>query len=697
MVTIVGPGGIGKTRLAIETAQQVKDLFPDGTWFVPLAPLNSPTLIIPTIVDAVDFKFSDPTNHQAQLLRYLLPKRALLLLDNAEHLLDGEGVFTEILKHCPQVKLLVTSREQLNLLSEWVFEVQGLPVPTNEQLEQMEASSSVALFLQSARRVRAGFALRQEERPWVRNICQTMEGMPLGIELAAAWVGILSISEISREIASNLDFLTTTMRDIPERHRSLRAAIDHSWNLLSSQERQVLYRLAVFQGGFQREAAEQTAGASLPILLSLYSKSLVSRQMDGRYDLHEVIRQYLLPYLRHDSQYKIILERYCAFYLGLVQTNEQDLEGADQYTTIQLLRKELDNLRMAMSWSLLQGEPLCALQIATGLGQFWISQCYWREGLDWLNRGLTSPKPIPDVVKAKALNMAGWLYCLLGELAREVALLREDLDLWRQIGDPCGIALTLCHLGAEEILTEALHLSNQEDYLFGIRYSQEALGRVASRQGNSIKAIELYQEALIGTRKVNNKSQIANLLNKIGDDYLILGDFDRAEEYFRQAAPICQKLGDRIVGAYIGGNRGWIAMKKGNYPLAIYWIVGSSLVLNEVGEIESVILSFEPLAFIANELGFPEMAARLLGASETLRQMIGISRSRPNQEDFEEYIACVQSQLGRAAFETAWAEGSAMSYDQAVAYASDKTFPQSQHSTKIHPKNDLHGKPITAQ
>ena len=237
LLTIVGPGGIGKTRLAIEAANQSKDLFPDGVWFVPLAALNSPALLVPAIADALNFRFQDPADPQAQLLRYLCEKRALLVLDNAEHLLDGVGLFTEILKACPQVKLLVTSRERLNLLSEWVFEIQGLPVPPSDQVEQFEAYSSVALFLQSARRVQAGFELREEERRWVLKICQIMEGMPLGIELAAAWVGLLSCEEIAKEIERNLDFLTVSMRDLPERHRSLRATLDHSWNLLNAEEK----------------------------------------------------------------------------------------------------------------------------------------------------------------------------------------------------------------------------------------------------------------------------------------------------------------------------------------------------------------------------------------------------------------------------------------------------------------------------
>jgi transcriptional regulator with XRE-family HTH domain len=291
LLTIIGPVEL-ETRLAVEAAQHSKELFPDGIWFVPSLSVNTPALIVPAIADAIKYKFQEPTNLQGQLLHYLSAKKALLVLDNVEHLLDGVGVFTDILKDCQQIKLLVTSRERLNLLSEWVFEIQGLPVPPHDHVEQFEAYSSVALFLQSARRVCAGYEIREDERRWVLKICQIMEGMPLGIELSAAWVGVLSCEAIVREIERNLDFLSVSMRDLPERHRSLRATLDHSWNLLNAAEKSVLSRLSVFRGRFSLEAAREICGANLATLSSLRNKCLLNRIEQDYYGLHEVIRQY---------------------------------------------------------------------------------------------------------------------------------------------------------------------------------------------------------------------------------------------------------------------------------------------------------------------------------------------------------------------------------------------------------------------
>jgi transcriptional regulator with XRE-family HTH domain len=292
LLTLTGPGGIGKTRLAIEVARCHKDLFPDGIWLIPLTPLNSSEYLIPTIADALNFKCHGLTNPRGNLINYLSNRQTLLVMDNAEHLADSGELFAEILAKSPQVKILVTSRERLNLLSEWVFEIQGLPVPPIEQVAKCEDYSAVALFLQSARRIKADFSLRDDERQWVVRICHLLEGLPLGIELSAAWVGMLSCEEIAKEIESNIDFLVVSMHDLPERHRSLRATLDHSWRLLSPDEKSILSRLSIFQGSFRREAAEVICDASLTILSSLMSKSLLRRTDRDRYDLHELIRRY---------------------------------------------------------------------------------------------------------------------------------------------------------------------------------------------------------------------------------------------------------------------------------------------------------------------------------------------------------------------------------------------------------------------
>jgi tetratricopeptide (TPR) repeat protein len=392
------------------------------------------------------------------------------------------------------------------------------------------------------------------------------------------------------------------------------------------------------------------------------------------------VRHYALSHLTNDSLYEVTLNRHCEFYLGLVQEQEKALEGAAQFNAIQVLGKEMDNLRAVMSSPLSQKKPECLLRIAVGLGQFWLTQGYWREGLEWLEQGLGGLGPILDVTRAKALTLAGWLSRYLGDYPRAIAMLQEGLALWRQIGDLTGLALTLCNLGASVLrqgdiasatgmLEEALSLAQQQDDRFGTYFSLEILGHAASRQGNSQRSVELYKQALVLARQTDDENQIAKLMASTGYEYVLLGDYDRAEDWFTQAEPICQRLSNRMIATFITANRGFIAMKKGNYPWAFDLLAESILVLQELGDKEEAISYFEPMALIAKELGFPDRAARLLGASESLHKSIGVIRSQPLQKDYNLYIASVHNQLGEPAFKAAWAEGSKMTYEQALAYA----------------------------
>jgi predicted ATPase/transcriptional regulator with XRE-family HTH domain len=693
LLTITGMGGIGKTRLAIEFACQQQILFPGGVYYVPLGPLNSPEFIVTAIAESFGLTLSGTLDLQEQLFNYLAvrARQALLLvLDNLEHLLHlsdrwdkkvaAAVLLAELLQSLPNLKILATSRERINIQGEWTFELQGLPFPMNEQSDHLENYSAPALFIQRARQVKTGFDVLPDERSSLARVCELVEGTPLAIELAAAWVGVLSIDEIAREIASNLDFLTTTMRDVSERHRSLRATFEHSWKLLSAEEQEGLSRLAVFRGGFQRVAAEQVARASLPILMSLFSKSLLLRKENGRYDLHEVVRQYALSYLGDDLEGEATRDRHCKYYLGLVHGDEKGFSEANQWVDDQILVDELDNLRAAMSWGIWNIQVQYTLKIATALGQFWYTHGYWREGLEWLDWGLTGPGPVPHVVRAKALTVCGRLKRYLGEYDEAIAMLKEGLAFWDRCDDVTGIAQTLCNLGAAvlgqgdyesamSLLEEALSVAIQQGDRRGRYCSLENLGHLASRQGNSQRAIELYSGSLALAQEANDENQAAILLNALGDEFVAIDDYDRAEDCFNQCATICHRLGNRIIEAYVSGNRGYMAMKQGNYSRAFTLLAETILILQELGDKENAILCLEPMAFMALERHFPERAARLLGAGELLRQTLGVTRAQPLQADYERYTTSVRSHLDKAAFEAAWAEGSAMTYEQAIAYA----------------------------
>ena len=302
---------MGKTRLAIQAAEQHLNEFAHGGAFVPLASVGSIDEVISAIANAIKFTFFGPSDPKEYLLSYLHEKQMLLVLDNLEQLLlenpleaNIADLLIEILQQAPGIKLLVTSREALNLQEEWLFEVQGLAFPETAQMEGFEEFDAVTLFVQRARRAFPKFTLSEENRAEIAHICRLVEGMPLAIELAATWMRTLSPAEIAVEIESSLDFLSTTVRDLPERHRSMRVVFDRSWQMLSPQEQQVLRNLSVFRGGFQRQAAEQVAGATLSILSTLVNRTLLRRAAAGRYDLHELVRQYSAAQLASEPQAK---------------------------------------------------------------------------------------------------------------------------------------------------------------------------------------------------------------------------------------------------------------------------------------------------------------------------------------------------------------------------------------------------------
>ena len=600
LLTIVGPGGIGKTRLAIAAANQYKDRFPDGVWFVPLAGLNSPALIVPAIAAAVNFRLLDQANPQAQLLRYLHLKKVLLVLDNVEHLLDGVGVFTEILNTCPQVKLLVTSRGRLNLLSEWVFDVQGLPVPASDQEEQFASYSAVALFVQSARRVRAGFEFHQEDRRCVLKICQLLEGMPLGLELAAAWVEMLSCEEIAIEIEHNIDFLSVSMRDLPERHRSIRAVFDYSWNMLTVDEQQAMCRLSVFRGGFSRQAAEQVAGASLPLLSTLVNRTLLRRVTPGRYELHELVRQYCVTKLASDPQsYAATQQMHYEYFLALAETANQELKGRDQLEWLRRLEQEHDNLRSALAWALegdraSAGGDELALRLSGALRWFWRIRGHFYEGRNWLTRSLQQHPEGRTATKAAALLGKSLLSYALGDLPAARLPAEESTAIYRELGDQHGLAEILTVLGFTLIwqgeaslgqarLEEALAICRkagdrwseaQALYRLGSSLANQAgdptgramleesaailedlgeryilagvltsLGIVDLGSGDHAAAREGFERSLAVAKEVEHPWGVADALTNLGCVYRILGEYSTAQSYLEKALQVYQEYG----------------------------------------------------------------------------------------------------------------------------------------------------------
>ena len=731
LLTLTGPGGIGKTRLALETASQIashaataeEHAFADGIHFVSLAPIGSVEFVVPAVAEAIGLVPSGSGDLQLQLLNYLRPRRMLLVMDNFEHLIASAGTLAEILQRAPAIRLLATSRERLNLQGEWVFEVQGLPVPPECQADGLGAYSAVTLFLQCAQRVRPGFALTPNECPHVVHICQMVEGMPLGIELAAAWVRILSCGEIAQEIQRHLDFLTTSARDVPERHRSLQATMDHSWNLLSSDERGVLSRLSIFKGSFHRDAADQVAGATLPLLSALMDKSLLRRTDAGRYDLHELIRQYAREQLIRAGDFDDACDRHLAFFLKFAEEAEPKLRGAEQLIWLDRLEQEHDNLRAALEWSL-RNQSLDAqesLRLTGALHLFWKRRAHWSEGRNWLKRALAqSADSQVTRERVKALNAAVLLAADQADTGPAWQLAQENLALSRELGDAgsiarslnslgfllwkkkdfatarasCERALGLCReLGDRLAVADSLHnLShiaiNQSDYEAVQLYCSEAaaiyrelvdhiglddalgdLGLVAYLRNDYAAARPYLEESLARFRRAASVPGVVSALNRLGDLARCQGDYAQAEMLYAECLALYRDLGDKDEFPSLLHNLAYAVLYRADYLQAMALFKEGLAIQREMGNQAGIAECLAGVAGVLAAQGQVARGARLFAAAEALRETAGAALWPANRIEHDRSLALLHESLDEATFAAAWAAGRSVSTDQAITEA----------------------------
>lgn len=568
LLTLTGVGGIGKTRLGIEFASRRCSMFPGGVHYVPLTPINSAELIVPAIAEALEFSFSGPADPKGQLFNHLgreMKQAALLLLDNFEHLLaqtSAVDLVAEILLRFPTIKILCTSRERLNLHGEWIYELHGLPIPPSDSDDTPEDYGAVVLFIQCAQRMDAEFVLTEADKPALVRICELVEGIPLAIELAGAWVGMLSVGEIAQEIEASIDFLTTSKRDVPERHRSLRATFDHSWHLLSAAERDTLSRLSVFHGGFDRLASERVAGASLALLASLVSKSLVRRTQSGRYDLHEVIRQYALSQLEEDrSRYVDTCNRHCEYYLQLAIENEKKLKSASQQAAMREMTLESDNMRTAWDRGI-RGEKFETTGRAVrAFGWYFEVAGLIYDGIDQLEQLVRAVSDKPrDSQMNKALGstlvQVGLLCFRSGQFARAmehyeaaIAILRT-VDEQALLTDALIFSGTLAHLNgdyhqARQWIEEGLAYARAVDDPWFTAYGVYNLGHIDSLMGEYQKGYEQMQEGMALWQTVGDPHSMALGLNFLVETQIKLGRGEEAITAMQKSIALCEQTKNR--------------------------------------------------------------------------------------------------------------------------------------------------------
>ena len=559
LLALVGPGGIGKTRLALAAAAQALDSYANGVFFVSLAPLNEVAYIVAAIAEALHFTFYGTTDSKEQLLAYLSKRHLLLVLDNFEHLLEGAGLLAEILGHAADVTLLVTSRERLKLREEWSYDLQGLAFPANPnqtninqnssqssdlhaetlRAETLTTYSAVQLFLQRARQAEASFVPSPEDIGDIVRICQLVEGMPLGLELAAPWIRSLSCHDIGVEIERSLDFLTATLRNIPERHRSLRAVFGQTWQRLSPAEQAVLRQLSVFRGGCTREAAEEVTQATLGVLSSLVDKALVRRMNTGRYELHELVRQNAAEQLVGGGEIEAIRRQHAEYYLALSEAVEPALLGAHREVSLARLEVEHDNVRAALAWTQVDvGRREAGLRLVAALAWFWVFGNHVNEARGWYAAALQrnsaaggrageSPRPSATAALAKAHWGAGMMALVESDYPVALTHLEESVNIARQILDRPLLAIALRELGylrlyqgdlaaAHRDCEESVALGREVSGQWDLALALHNLGHVADRLGDHIQARALFEECRSLFQVVQDPWGVANSLLGLG-------------------------------------------------------------------------------------------------------------------------------------------------------------------------------------
>jgi len=659
LLTLTGPGGVGKTRLAIQTARDSSKKFRGGVFWVGLVGLSDPNLIPQEIAQSLNVREVSNTSLIEVLKAHIKSKELLIVLDNCEHLIRASAQCTEqLLAACPNLRILATSIEALGLFNETTWQVPSLPLPEMQQpsLKELQEFASIDLFVQRARAVKTSFTLTDQNATSVAQICQRLDGIPLAIELAAARIKLLSIDEIAARLDDRFSLLTTGSRTAIPRHQTLRATIDWSYDLLSEPERILLRRLSVFAGGFTLGAGEAVCSLAelkrsniLDLLGRLVDKSLVIVEADPairetRYRLLETIRQYALEKLVESGEGPAIRDRHLGFYLSLAEEAEPNMFGSESAAWFQRLDRELDNVRGAMEWSTNNGKADAALRIAGSLVYFWFA--HGLAGSEWHDRvqeALSRPEGRErTLARAKALNGVGFMYWADIYPTDRRPELEEALSIAREHGDQWNIATALRNLGLLENI--------RENYREARSFLDQSLDvwRVMGPEGTM---------------------GYANTLIFLGDLALNCGEAERAHSLFEESVGILREPGDINFLAYSTRRLGQLAWRSGDYGRAVS-LCRESLSLNrEVGDPRGMIACLAGFAAISVAQGKVERAAQLMGAVETYLDSIGIRLLYVDKMEYERNLSVLHTQMNKKAIARYWAQGKALTMDQAIQFA----------------------------
>jgi predicted ATPase/class 3 adenylate cyclase/DNA-binding CsgD family transcriptional regulator len=741
LVTLTGPGGTGKTRLGLQVAADLSDRFKSGVFFVNLAPISDPALVLPTIAEALVIREESSRALLEQLTEHLQQLPLLLLLDNFEQVVSAAEQMATLLMACPRLKVLVTSREVLHVRAEHEFPVSPLAIPDPDHLPDLATLShqaAVALFLQQAQAVRPNFQLAETNARAIVELCARLDGLPLAIELAAARMKLFSPRALLARLGQGLSILTSASQDVPARQQTLRHTIAWSYNLLDAREQRIFRRLSVFVGGCTLEAIEALCtsldGESKAVLdgvASLVDKSLLQQMEwqvgeEPRFAMLETIREYALERLESQGETEAARRAHAAYFLALVEEAEQGMAGPQQSLLLERLEQEHDNLRATMQWSTSQAGREIALRLGGALQPFWRIRGHFSEGQDFLARALPHSNEVAAPVRAKALYAAARLDA---DLDRAEECCQQSLALYRELGDAVGIASCL-HLLADKaeergnlavsraLGEESLMLFREVDDKQSVARLLYHLGIVAVGQGEYARGRDLLEESLTLDRELGNTRIMAHPLFSLAQmSRLSEGDLAQARAWLDESEALFRGVGDKAGIASCLNLRGMFALDEGDTACAASRVEQARALFQEMQLPHGAILSLYALAQVAEASGNHmdsqalyeqgvmltsksgnkrtlafgleglaaavaaqgnhAWAAHLWGAAEAQREMIGAPLPPIERAPYNRAVTAARTRLGEQAFAAAWAQGRTMSPEQALSTPRREALPAS--------------------
>ncbi|MEO8286127.1 MAG: tetratricopeptide repeat protein [Chloroflexota bacterium] len=707
LLTLIGAPGIGKTRLALQVARDVKDEFRDGVYYVGLSTTSNPDLVINSVAQTLGVQQKATEPLLPTVTKALGDRQVLLVLDNFEQILDASPALLELLSTCPDLKILITSREALYVQGEQQYQVPVLDTPDPlhlPPLEIMKGIPAVALFIARAQEVKSGSMLNEQNAGAIAAICTRLDGLPLAIELAAARIRLLSPQEMQIRLVSRLDLLTGGPRNLPARQQTLRAAIDWSYNLLTDGEQRLFAYLGVFVGGCTLEAAaavctrvdaaepysedalSRRRGQASPhavqeLVGSLLDKNLLKREQEtegeSRFIMLELVREYSLERLSASGAEAEIRERHAEYYTSLTELRKQELRGPKQKLWMHRFGQDYDNIRGALRWLLNNGKPTTALRLAGASGSFWQVRGQQIEGRQWLEEALAAAGDAPPLVRARALDALGVLVQLNDDHSPAAAWLEESLALYRESGDLAGVGGVLASLAFVALrqgdMARAIVLG-EEGLSIGLGPEHEhqttkllfSMAAAAWYQGDFGRAEEFATRGAALTRERGDRDALAALLTLLGLIHHYQGDYGPAEAFYRECISVAEQIGARLRIAHATMNMAMLALMQGDQLSAEPMIITSLRMFVAMDIRDGMVEGLEGIGWLAAITWEPDRAAHLLGAAKAFRAAIPLQLPAFMASIHEGIASLVRSQMGEQAFTRAWTEGQGMSMEQAV-------------------------------